>query len=162
PRIGPEAALPQRVARVRGLDRVRRRAPRVPPHAAQWIRPLGRRSQLARKPGVSRPVARASALDVHYDARRTLPAAQPAHARARLRRLGHESEGIPLDESRPARGGHGALYVLLVAMLERERERGSDLGVAAAAVVGALFWGIHPLRVESVAWATERRGVLSG
>src|SRR5437870_10292749 len=58
--------------------------------------------------------------------------------------------------------GTVALYVLLVAMLERERERGSDLGVAAAAVVGALFWGIHPLRVESVAWATERRDVLSG
>ena len=58
--------------------------------------------------------------------------------------------------------GTVALFVLLVAMLERERERGSDLGVAAAAVAGALFWGIHPLRVESVAWATERRDVLSG
>lgn len=28
--------------------------------------------------------------------------------------------------------------------------------------VAALFFGIHPLRVESVAWATERRDVLSG
>ena len=27
---------------------------------------------------------------------------------------------------------------------------------------GALFWAIHPLRVESVAWATERRDVLCG
>jgi hypothetical protein len=32
----------------------------------------------------------------------------------------------------------------------------------AAAVIAALFWSIHPLRVESVAWATERRDVLSG
>lgn len=32
------------------------------------------------------------------------------------------------------------------------------LGAAAA----ALFWSVHPLRVESVAWLTERRDVLSG
>lgn len=31
-----------------------------------------------------------------------------------------------------------------------------------AAGVAALFFAIHPLRVESVAWATERRDVLSG
>jgi protein O-mannosyl-transferase len=31
-----------------------------------------------------------------------------------------------------------------------------------AAAVGALVFAIHPLRVESVAWATERRDVLSG
>lgn len=31
-----------------------------------------------------------------------------------------------------------------------------------AAASGALFFAIHPLRVESVAWASERRDVLSG
>ena len=31
-----------------------------------------------------------------------------------------------------------------------------------AALAGALLFAIHPLRVESVAWATERRDVLSG
>lgn len=30
------------------------------------------------------------------------------------------------------------------------------------ALVAALFFAVHPLRVESVAWATERRDVLSG
>ena len=30
-----------------------------------------------------------------------------------------------------------------------------------AAGFSALFFAIHPLRVESVAWATERRDVLS-
>ncbi len=34
--------------------------------------------------------------------------------------------------------------------------------VAGAAISGALLWSCHPLRVESVAWATERRDVLGG
>lgn len=34
--------------------------------------------------------------------------------------------------------------------------------VRAAAAAGALAFGVHPLRVESVAWASERRDVLSG
>src|SRR5262249_34437022 len=36
------------------------------------------------------------------------------------------------------------------------------IGLRAAAGFAALFFSIHPLRVESVAWATERRDVLSG
>lgn len=32
----------------------------------------------------------------------------------------------------------------------------------AGAVLGALVWALHPLRVESVAWITERRDVVSG
>ncbi len=35
-------------------------------------------------------------------------------------------------------------------------------GLRLAAGFAALFFAIHPLRVESVAWATERRDVLSG
>ena len=35
-------------------------------------------------------------------------------------------------------------------------------GIKIAAVFTALFFALHPLRVESVAWATERRDVLSG
>lgn len=31
-----------------------------------------------------------------------------------------------------------------------------------AALLGCLFWAIHPLRAESVAWITERRDVLCG
>ena len=35
-------------------------------------------------------------------------------------------------------------------------------GARGAALWGALFWSWHPLRVESVAWITERKDVLSG
>jgi len=38
----------------------------------------------------------------------------------------------------------------------------SNLALAAAATFAALVFGVHPLRVESVAWATQRRDVLSG
>src|SRR5256885_14780277 len=37
-----------------------------------------------------------------------------------------------------------------------------NVGLAASAAFAALLFAIHPLRVESVAWATERRGGLSG
>lgn len=50
--------------------------------------------------------------------------------------------------------GSAALFFFIA----RRLLKGSDLGAAAA----ALFFSIHPLRVESVAWAMERRDVLSG
>src|ERR1700682_2684691 len=37
-----------------------------------------------------------------------------------------------------------------------------ETALRAGAAVAALFFAIHPLRAESVAWATERRDVLSG
>src|SRR5713226_3779491 len=36
------------------------------------------------------------------------------------------------------------------------------LGLRVAALAAALLFSVHPLRVESVAWATERRDVLCG
>ena len=38
----------------------------------------------------------------------------------------------------------------------------SRTGLHLSAAFAALFFAVHPLRVESVAWATERRDVLSG
>src|SRR5213594_2319330 len=49
--------------------------------------------------------------------------------------------------------------ILTLALLGAS-ERG--LALAASAGFAALVFAIHPLRVESVAWATERRDVLSG
>src|SRR5438094_7041578 len=49
---------------------------------------------------------------------------------------------------------------LLTLALPSPSERGHALAVSAA--FAALVFAIHPLRVESVAWATERRDVLSG
>src|SRR3989449_9829074 len=49
---------------------------------------------------------------------------------------------------------------LLTRALSSPSERGYALAVSAG--VAALVFAIHPLRVESVAWVTERRDVLSG
>ena len=38
--------------------------------------------------------------------------------------------------------------------------RSSETNVLLAAAAGALFFGLHPLRVESVAWLTERRDLV--
>lgn len=41
-------------------------------------------------------------------------------------------------------------------------QRSDTIDVAASAAIAALLFALHPLRVESVAWITERRDVLSG
>lgn len=51
---------------------------------------------------------------------------------------------------------------LLAAAVRPETAPSAEIELAAAAVFAALFFAVHPLRVESVAWATERRDVLSG
>src|SRR6266852_5911122 len=49
---------------------------------------------------------------------------------------------------------------LLTRALSSPSEHGYALAVSAG--FAALLFAIHPLRVESVAWVTERRDVLSG
>jgi Tfp pilus assembly protein PilF len=57
--------------------------------------------------------------------------------------------------------GAAALYFIALSLL---RKATSLVGVPLriGAVAGTLFFMLHPLRAESVAWATERRDVLSG
>jgi Flp pilus assembly protein TadD len=66
---------------------------------------------------------------------------------------------------------HGAnatlVYLIARRLLAAAWGGGSQSGHAGGPVVGAaafaaLVWGVHPLRVESVAWITERRDVLCG
>src|SRR5437870_2184552 len=52
------------------------------------------------------------------------------------------------------------VHRILTRALPSPSERGYALAVSAG--VAALVFAIHPLRVESVAWVTERRDVLSG
>jgi tetratricopeptide (TPR) repeat protein len=58
---------------------------------------------------------------------------------------------------------NAALFTLLSFRLLRLAMPGvGETHARLGAAVGALFWALHPLRVESVAWATERRDVLAG
>lgn len=59
------------------------------------------------------------------------------------------------------------VYLIARRLLAAAWSGGSQSGHASGRVVGAgafaaLVWGVHPLRVESVAWITERRDVLCG
>jgi protein O-mannosyl-transferase len=47
-------------------------------------------------------------------------------------------------------------------LLDAARPAATETALRVGAAVAALFFAIHPLRAESVAWATERRDVLSG
>jgi tetratricopeptide (TPR) repeat protein len=55
-----------------------------------------------------------------------------------------------------------ACWALVTALLRRALPQPVPAALAPAALVGALGFAIHPLRVESVAWVSERRDVLSG
>ena len=50
----------------------------------------------------------------------------------------------------------------LLTLAASEPDGETSWPVSLSAAFAALFFGLHPLRVESVAWATERRDVLSG
>jgi hypothetical protein len=56
----------------------------------------------------------------------------------------------------------GILVWRILQTLLRGAGVGSEGSRPLVAAIGALLFAIHPLRVESVAWATERRDVLSG
>jgi protein O-mannosyl-transferase len=55
-----------------------------------------------------------------------------------------------------------AFYLVILRLLRVGAPELSDGTYRLAAATGALVFAVHPLRVESVAWVTERRDVLSG
>ncbi|HZE96125.1 MAG TPA: hypothetical protein VE981_03790 [Planctomycetota bacterium] len=57
---------------------------------------------------------------------------------------------------------HAANAILLYGLLQSLLRLAGRAPLPAAAAAGALLYAIHPLRVESVVWITERRDVLCG
>jgi tetratricopeptide (TPR) repeat protein len=55
-----------------------------------------------------------------------------------------------------------ACYCLSLRLLRLALPSATECDLRLGAAAAALFWAVHPLRVESVAWATELRDVLSG
>jgi len=58
-------------------------------------------------------------------------------------------------------GATAVLYLVARELILRS-VRVSNAAATTGAAAAALLFGLHPMRVESVAWATERRDVLSG
>jgi protein O-mannosyl-transferase len=56
----------------------------------------------------------------------------------------------------------GAFVLVAERLLRRAVPDTPPRALTAGAAAAALFWALHPLRVESVAWISERRDVLSG
>ena len=59
-------------------------------------------------------------------------------------------------------GSAAAFFLVAERLLARALEGAGAAAVRGSAVASVLFWALHPLRVESVAWISERRDVLSG
>src|SRR5712692_2885137 len=77
-----------------------------------------------------------------------------------LKPFGYHLTSLLLHAANAAVFYFAALRLLKLA-LPGPAER-NQAGLALSAGVAALLFALHPLRVESVAWATERRDVLSG
>ncbi|HTM10272.1 MAG TPA: tetratricopeptide repeat protein [Verrucomicrobiae bacterium] len=74
-----------------------------------------------------------------------------------LNPLGYHLTNVVLHAANAALFYFVALRLLALSKIDENRWR-----LRSGACVAALFFALHPLRVESVAWATERRDVLSG
>jgi tetratricopeptide (TPR) repeat protein len=73
-----------------------------------------------------------------------------------LRPLGHHLTSILLH------GLNAGLVVALACALAGARARSAarSARVVVAGIAAGLFWGLHPLRVESAAWVSERKDLL--
>ncbi len=73
-----------------------------------------------------------------------------------MRPFGHHLTSILIH------GLNAGLVVLLACALARARERSPEPSerTVVAGIAAGLLWGLHPLRVESAAWVSERKDVL--
>jgi tetratricopeptide (TPR) repeat protein len=75
---------------------------------------------------------------------------------------GMDSKGYHLTSLLLHAANAALFYLVALRLLGAATTRWPTSALRLAAVASALFFGLHPLRAESVAWVTERRDVLSG
>ncbi len=75
---------------------------------------------------------------------------------------GLEPRGYHLTNNLLHAAGAGVLCLVAASLLTIRRPSAPSIGVVVASMTAALSWALHPQHVESVAWITERRDVLSG
>src|SRR4029453_8077167 len=129
---------------------------------------LGRRREPRRQSALPWARSRPARLDLHRGAHGALHPRHVAHLRGRLSRLGNEPGGLsPHRRTRPCRERRARLLARGPPALPPPLRRGPAAppppdAIRLSAALAALVWALHPLRVESVAWITERRDVVSG
>ena len=138
----------------------------LPAHAVRLVPQLGRQRELPRQSRVSWARPRACPLGLHERVLRPLHPADPPHLEPQLGPGRDEPLGLSPGECAAAHGANAVLFYFVARRLlaaaiadgAQAGRRGPDL--CAAAAVAALVWGVHPLRVEPVAWITGRADLL--
>src|SRR5580658_9424462 len=148
------------------IDRHAARPPPSPAHTCRASRGAGLNSGMVRHPQRLRQPRRRPLPQQHFRRRRPHPSrrgirlhlgihpllapARVAQPRTRRRVVRHKPGRRPLHQRAPA--CHRSRPALPGPAQARRRRLGRG--------IGALFWALHPLRVESFAWIAERKDVL--
>ena len=156
----PRRALRRFLLRRRRLrDRLRH----LPPGARRRVRQLGRLRQRREQHGRPRPRPDAAPVDVDGHGSRPLDPADLDELRAQLRARRAQPARLSPPQSAAARGQRRRSSTSSPAgCCAPPGPRAPSRPCPSGRRFAALLFAVHPLRVESVVWVTERKDVLCG